>query len=37
MAVLLGYGGLVEVLGPAELRSRVAAAVRTAAALYDSG
>lgn len=36
-AVLLGYGGLVEVLGPAELRSRVAAAVRTAAALYDSG
>lgn len=35
MAVLLGYGGLVEVIAPPALRSSVAAAVRAAAILYS--
>ncbi len=34
--VLLSYGGLVEVLDPAELRSSVASAARLAAARYES-
>lgn len=35
-ALLLSYGGLVEVLAPAELRASVASAVRAATALYDT-